>query len=90
MSRSDQVRATVEWRTADGSRRRGLAWVMPNTPAGRHTTVWLDGTDRIRDNPDRGLQMRALAFGTLAATGTAALGTADDEPSATNPVPVVA
>ncbi|MFE4537144.1 hypothetical protein ACFRKB_19020 [Streptomyces scopuliridis] len=76
VSRSDQVRATVEWRAADGTRRGGLAWVMPNTPAGRHTTVWLDGSDRIRENPDRGLRMRALTFGTLAATGTAALVTA--------------
>ncbi|MGW2512937.1 Rv1733c family protein [Streptomyces scopuliridis] len=76
VSHSDRVRATVEWRTADGSRHRGLAWVMPNTPAGRGVTVWLDGTDRIREDPNRGLQVRALALGTAAAMGTAALATA--------------
>jgi len=72
-SRSDQVRATVQWLAADGSRHRGLAWVLPDTPAGSRTTIWLDGTGTIRPDPIRAAQLRAVALGTVAAAGTVAL-----------------
>ena len=75
VSNYEQVEAAVRWRAPDGSPRSGFAWVRPNTAAGSRTTIWLDGTGTLHKDPLQAVrtQARALAYGTVVATGTAAL-----------------
>ena len=68
-----QVRAPVLWRAADGTSHTGRALVAPDTPAGSRITIWLDPGGTLRDNPadPRETMARAIAYGAVAASGTA-------------------
>jgi hypothetical protein len=67
----DQVRATVRWAMPDGSSRTGEARVPAGSQAGASTTVWLDGTGRLRPAPPTPAQARAqgVALGVAAGAG---------------------
>lgn len=68
-------RATVRWTTASGTVRSGTAPVAAGSKAGSHTTVWLDGTGRIRPAPPTPDQasVQGAVLGTAAAVGTGLL-----------------
>jgi hypothetical protein len=67
------VRATVQWQAAPGREHTGQALVQPNSPAGSRTTIWLDRTGNLRDDPTDPVraQSAATVYGALAASGTA-------------------
>ncbi|SEG87567.1 hypothetical protein SAMN05216223_118118 [Actinacidiphila yanglinensis] len=71
-SGGNQVRATVRWHVS-GHEHTGEALVAPNTPAGTHTTIWLDSSGTVRPNPVDSLSGRsdAIAYGILVGCGTA-------------------
>ena len=73
-SRTEPVRATVRWRMASGRDRTGSVLVRPDSPEGSHTTIWLDRTGAVRQNPADLLRARsdaAITYGILASSGTA-------------------
>lgn len=69
-----RVRAPVVWHAADGTPHTGRALVVPDSPAGTRTTVWLDAAGTLHDNPadPQMATARAVAYGAVAASGTAA------------------